>query len=107
MNVIQQLREIGHFDGSKGWYSERDPKLETIEVLFSKGDLVHTEFEEGGRWSNFETKVRKFEVDGEVAYFQTVDEVPATESQEGMDCMFEFFEVTPYQVTVTKYSPKF
>jgi hypothetical protein len=106
MSNIQRLREIGSFSASRSWYSDRDERFELIETLLWEAEEVHTEFSDGGRWSNYETTVYKLEEDGEVAYFQTVNERPATESQEGMDCWFEFEEVEPYQVTITKYRGK-
>jgi hypothetical protein len=111
MSTIARLREIGSFDGSKGWYSDRDPRIEEIEDLLYEGKVVHSEFEDGGRWSNYETEIYEIEEfngdSHEVAYFLKMEERPATESQEGMDTQFEFYEVEPYQVTVTKYRGKF
>jgi hypothetical protein len=69
---------------------------------------VQREYHEGGRWSNYESTVFKVtevtdEYTAEVAYFKIFEEVPATESQDGGDFMFEMNEVVPYQVVETKY----
>lgn len=65
--------------------------------------IVQSEFEEGGRWSNFETEVYMLESEEETAYFKVVREVPATEVQEGMDLDFEVHEVYPVERTIIVY----
>ena len=80
VNVIEQLRK---YDGYEG--------------------IVHTEFEYGGRWSNFKTEVYEVKEDNETAYFRIVREVPATEIQEGADFYVEFSEVFPKEITTIVY----
>lgn len=62
------------------------------------GEIVHEEFEEGGRWSNFNIYVAKF---GDV-FIEITKEVGATEMQE-MRWPISGREVKPVEVTVTKY----
>jgi hypothetical protein len=107
MSEIQRLRDIGSLDGSVSFYSSSDngfrEKVEEVECILDGGTVVDREFEEGGRWSNYETTIHKLTEGDEVAYFLVMQERPATESQDGMDCQFEFYEVEPYEVTITKY----
>jgi hypothetical protein len=105
MSYIAELRELGNFDGSWSYYSERDERLDVLEGLDSC-KVVYKEFEDYGRWSNYVTKVYKVEEDGEVAYFEYGREIPATESQDGMDCSFHFKEVVPKEITETIYVSK-
>lgn len=102
-SVIGELRG---FDGYEGLV--RDEKAMEIDELLQpnkdfKSEVVHKEHEEGGRWSNYETKVYAVSEGEEKAYFRVVREVPATESQDGMDLSFEFSEVHPREVTTTIY----
>lgn len=117
MSFIEELRALGDFDGTTSYYGgERDEKLDTVEELtdysprYSKENYtvkeVHSEFEDYGRWSNYETIVYKVEQDGEVAYFEYGCERPATESQDGMDCSYHFREVIPVPITTYKYVAK-
>jgi hypothetical protein len=111
MSEIQKLREFGSLEGSISYYSSSDngfrEKVEEIECILDGGKVVEREFEDGGRWSNYETTVTEIEEfvgdRHEVAYFRVVQERPATESQDGMDLWFTFEEVEPYQVTITKF----
>jgi hypothetical protein len=107
MSEIQKLREYGSLEGSISYYSSSDngfrEKVEEIECILDGGKVVEREFEDGGRWSNYETTVTKVTEGDEVAYFRTVQERPATESQDGMDLWFTFEEVEPYQVIITKF----
>lgn len=109
-NIIEELRKYNGLDGS-----EKDNKFEEIDDLLWSGrsksskykaEEVHEEFEEGGRWSNHRTRVYKVEQDGETAYFELYDEVPATEMQDGQDCSWSFCEVEPKEVTVIQYVAK-
>jgi len=107
MSNIKRLRSYGHINEYTSGYGGRSERYKDItETLYFDGEVVFEEFEEGGRWSNYLTKVYKIEEDGTVAFFMVVEEVPATESQDGMECDFQFFEVEPYEVTVTKYRTK-
>ncbi|MER2007435.1 MAG: hypothetical protein ABS939_08275 [Psychrobacillus sp.] len=105
MSYIKKLRELGSFNGSWSYYSERDERLDVLESLdFEK--VVHSEFKDYGRWSNYETKVYEITEGEEVAYFEYGEEIPATESQEGMDCSFHFREVKPKEVIKVIYVAK-
>jgi hypothetical protein len=106
MSEIQRLREIGVLEGSISYYSSDNDfreKVEEVEYILEGGSVVEREFEEGGRWSNYETTIFKLTEGDEVAYFRTYQERPATESQDGMDLWFSFDEVEPYEVTITKF----
>jgi hypothetical protein len=106
MSKIAKLRELSGFDGYWGYYApdEDREKVELIDdILYEIGEQVDSSFQEGGRWSNYEYTTHKVEENGETAYFEICREVPATESQEGGDHMYEFYEVEPKQVTTTKY----
>lgn len=105
--VIEMLRGLNGTEG-ENW----DEKRETIDSLLNpyKKDhtskVVHSEFEEGGRWYNVETNVYEVKEGEEVAYFEFWNEVPASEVQEGMDLSYGFYEVEPKEVTVIKYVAK-
>lgn len=107
-NVIEKLRElIG--DGYAG-YAGAEKHREINDILDAykpegyEVTTVDTSYEEGGRWSNYETAVDKVtQADGKVAYFSVRREVPATEMQEGGWLSVNIKEVIPKEVTVTKY----
>lgn len=105
MSDIQKLRELGDCDGTTSYYSERDERLETLELLDCY-NAIQTEFEDYGRWSNYKTEIFKIEENGEVAYFEFGMEKPATEMQEGQDCSWHFKEVFPKEVTTIIYVGK-
>lgn len=100
-NIIEQLRK---YDGYEGivW----DETHEEINILLDGYKIVHTEFEDGGRWSNFKTEVYEVKEDNETAYFRIVREVPATEIQEGADFYVEFSEAFPREITFSEVFPK-
>lgn len=116
MSLIKTLRDLGDFDGTTSYYGGRDERLDELEELTSYNPryskelysvkVVHEKFEDQGRWSNYETKVYEVLEDGEIAYFEYGLEVPATESQDGMDCSFHFLEVVPKEIIAVKYVPK-
>lgn len=109
-NVIGRLRElIG--DGYEG--QARDDVHEEVGFILDRykpegytTNCVDSTFEDGGRWTNFETNVHEITQGDEVAYFSICREVPATESQEGGDFMVSIEEVIPQEVTVIKYVSK-
>jgi hypothetical protein len=67
---------------------------------------VDSKFEDGGRWTNYETNVYEVVEDGgKAAYFSVWREVPATECQDGGDFMISITEVVPQLVMTTEYVP--
>lgn len=101
--MIEELRKLDGYDST--YESWRDiPEL--IVDLLDCHDPIKTKYDEGGRWSNYETNVYKIEETGEVAYFSVCREVPATESQEGGEFTIELDEVVPKEVTVIEYVAK-
>ncbi|MFJ7665368.1 hypothetical protein ACIQXW_23700 [Lysinibacillus sp. NPDC097162] len=102
-NFIEQLRKYDGFDGMTGY--GRSEEVDEIEGLLydAKSTKVYKEYEDGGRWTNYETTVHKIEENGKVAYFEISREVPATEMQEGGEFSYSFNEVVPEEVTVIKY----
>lgn len=108
MSAIKRLREIGDRSLWRSYYSSQNSDRELIEEIedLLGDDIIERDFEEGGRWSNFESEVFKVEEGDEVAYFRVTHEVPATESQEGMDSSYEIEEVEPHQVMTTIYRRK-
>lgn len=103
---IAELRKMAGTSGYWGCFApEKDREIyEAIEcTLDCEGVQVSSDFEEGGRWSNYETKVYRFKEGEEVAFFELMREVPATESQDGGDHTFEFYEVKPKEVKITRY----
>lgn len=105
INIIERLRKLQCAEGEV-----RDANHEAIcgviEAYRPDGysvEKVHNEFEEGGRWSNYKINVYKIDCDGEVAYFELWEEVPASEMQEGGDFSYGFYEVVPKEVTVVQY----
>ena len=103
--MISRLREIGEVDTCLEYYGkDGDADLVTeIETLLFWCKEVDHYFEKGGRWSNFEVTTYEINEDGETAYFQVTEERPATEMQECGEFTWVFFEVEPYQETITKY----
>lgn len=110
MSTIKRLREIGSLDTTISCYSSdshiESEKAQEVQEIFWNEIVVDKRFEDGGRWSNFETTIIKITEGEEVAYFLTTEERPATEQQEGGDFTFLFYEVEPIQVTVTQYQEK-
>lgn len=106
-NVIEKLRElIGTGYEGEAWdevHEEVDVILDAYKPKGYSVKCVDSEFEDGGRWSNYQTNVYRVEQDGQVAHFSVWREVPATESQDGMDLALEINEVVPEEVTVIKY----
>lgn len=110
MNVIEKIRELigDEYEGSP-W----DEVHEEVGALLSprrsdshKVKCVHEEFEDGGRWSNYQTKIYEVVEDGgKAAYFSVWREVPATEMQDGMDLALAIEEVVPQLVMTTEYVP--
>lgn len=77
---------------------------EQADILENNGTSVHSEYEDGGRWSNYETKVYRFWHNSESVYYQISKEVPATEMQDGGDFSDpEITQVYPKEVTTTIY----
>jgi hypothetical protein len=78
-----------------------------IEEYFSEKfdidlTLIDTEFEEGGRWYNWQTKTYQI---GE-EFYQLCEQVPATENQEGSEYGVEWArQVEPKQVIRIEYKP--
>ncbi|WP_337102370.1 hypothetical protein [Paenibacillus sp. YIM B09110] len=91
-----------------------DAAYEEIDVAFDgycegveySVEQVDEEYEDGGRWTNYRTKVYRVEEAGEVAYFSLWRELPATEMQDGGDFSYELTEVVPKEVTVIQYVTK-
>lgn len=107
-NVIEKLRDlIG--DGYEGevWdetHEDVDSLLDTPQPDGYAVENVESTFEDGGRWSNYQTDVYQVtQEDGKVAYFQIGRDVPATEMQDGMDLSTIIREVVPKEVVRTKY----
>ena len=102
-NYIEQLRKYDGFSD----YTDNEKVREIDDLLYdSDAREVDNSFQDGGRWSNYETTVFKVQEHGEVAYFKEVREVPATEMQEGGYFTYFFTEVVPKEVTVVKYVDK-
>ena len=71
---------------------------------FENENCVHEEFEEGGRWSNYETKVYRHWHNSEFVYVSIHKEVPASETQEGGDFQEpEISVVYPHKIETTVY----
>lgn len=113
-SIIEELRD---FCGKQGevW----DENYETIDAALDgymsdkdgfttyKVEKVDESFEDGGRWTNYRTKVYRItETDGSVAYFSLWRELPATEIQDGGDFSYELEEVEPKEVTTIRYVTK-
>ena len=107
--AVQMAKYSTHelFDKSQAWFEseidgmEDGEKAELIEVA---GEQVREDFEEGGRWSNYRTRIYKFSYEGEFVFISISDEVPATEMQEGGDFMKpEIEQVFPHKVETTVY----
>lgn len=75
-----------------------------LAEMFENENVVHEEFEEGGRWTNYETKVYRHWHNSELIFVKIIKEVPATESQEGGDFQEpEISVVYPHKVETTVY----
>lgn len=105
INVIEKLRQFHDIEGEVG-DDDYEKILNTLWADEASTEEVDSRFEEGGRWSNYETNIYKIESDGEVVYFELWREVPATEMQEGGDFSYGFYEVVPIEVTVIEYLHK-
>ncbi|UNL92808.1 hypothetical protein CPY53_04205 [Paenibacillus polymyxa] len=111
-NVIEKLRAIeARLDasiytgnvGDENW-REIDDILDAYKPEDYTVECVATEYGEGGRWTTTEEVTYKVtQADGKVAHFLVNRERPATEMQEGGDFTFEFAEVIPQEVTITRY----
>lgn len=83
---------------------DSDEMWEVIEMLGEHGKEVERTFEQGGRWSNYETVVYAVEApEQEERYFALTREVPATEMQDGGDFTWDFTEVYRKEKTVIVY----
>jgi hypothetical protein len=77
---------------------------EKAEMLESHGKVVDETFEDGGRWSNYRTRVFKFYHNREHVYISVSEEIPATEIQDGGDFGDPQIEqVYPHKVETTVY----
>lgn len=58
-NYIEQLRKYDGFEGNRGY--RRSKEIDEIDDLLwdAKSTEVHSEFKDGGRWSNYRTTVFK------------------------------------------------
>lgn len=100
------LRYINPFIREDWRYSEED-LIEANDSewtwndydIFESFEEVHESFENGGRWSNYVTQVYSI---GD-KYFEFIREVPASETQDGMDLTFSVTEVFPKEVTTITY----
>lgn len=100
--AIDELFEKGK-EGYEKDVEEMDARY-ALEIVESMDEVDET-FEEGGRWSNYRTRVFRGRVASEGnVYVEVLDEIPATEMQEGSDFMEpEFRRVYPHKVTATVY----
>lgn len=112
MGLIEQLRAVGDFEGTHGYFStksnedERNEKLlENIEegTVTCISKEVDSRFEDGGRWSNYEYTVYQLTEHNKTAFFEVMRERPGSETQDGMDCSYAVGEVYPHQVVKTVY----
>lgn len=94
MNAVGELRKlIG--DGTQD-----TENFDEIDFLLEEhGEEVDSEFEEGGRWTNFEHTVYAVQD----SFFRLTREVAASEIQDYDGYYYELSEVEPRQVTVTDY----
>lgn len=106
-NVIEKLRNlIGEEYEGEAW-DETHEEVDAILTCKPEGytsEHVSTTFEDGGRWTNWETDVYRVEQCGRVAHFSVCREVPATECQDGGDFAVNITEVVPQEVTVIQYT---
>ena len=75
--LIKALRAECGFEVTTGsYYSERSAEEKSAKELlewlqYGDGKTVHTEFANGGRWSNYETTIYELTADdGEKVYFK-------------------------------------
>lgn len=75
-----------------------------IDLLESYGEVVDETFEDGGRWTNYRTRVFRFWHEREYVFISVSEEVPATEMQEGGDFSDPtIVQVYPHKVESTVY----
>lgn len=108
INVIEKLRELIGDDYEGNVRDEQSRNIRDIlDAYKPKGyetKVVDESFEEGGRWSNYETEVYYVKQgDGKTAYFSVCREIPATEMQEGGDFSVYVREVVPKEVVKIEY----
>ncbi|WP_338532614.1 hypothetical protein RBB83_17395 [Paenibacillus peoriae] len=107
-NVIEKLRElIGNEYEGEAWdetHEEVDTILDRYKPVGYVSEKIDSSFEDGGRWTNYQTDVYRItQDDGKVAYFSVWREVPATEIQDGGDFSVSIEEVVPQEITVIQY----
>jgi len=107
MSTIEKLRS---FHGANGLQDDICREIDDILDAYKPDrysvEDIKTELEEGGRWSNWKNTVYKVTENEEEAYFSFDREVPASETQEGMDLSYSFHEVVPQEVTIIQYVVK-
>lgn len=100
--VDKLIYEIESYFTSDNYDNER--LCEVIDMMEDHGTVVDNSFEEGGRWSNYETNVYAVEVpNDDTRYYALTQEVPATEMQDGGDHSWGFKEVHRKEKTVIVY----
>ena len=107
MSIIEKLRSFHKANGLQDdVYREIDGILGAYKPDGYAAKDIKTEFEEGGRWSNWKNTIYKVTEGNEEAYFSFDQEIPASETQEGIDLSYSFYEVVPQEVTVIQYIVK-
>lgn len=98
---ITRLRELSGYEGDTS--SDEYDEIEDLLYYGDNAEQVDSMFEDGGRWSNYETTVYRVTEGDQYAYFSLFREVPATEMQDYGENYIELHEVVPHKVVVTKY----
>lgn len=107
--AVQMAKYSTHelFDKTQDWFETEIDGMEIgdkVELIDDAGKKVDETFEDGGRWSNYRTRVYSFYYEGETVYVRISDEVPATEMQDGRDFGEPDIEqVYPHKVETTIY----
>lgn len=96
IDEIESYFTTDNYDNERLW--------QVVNMMEDHGTVVNKSFRQGGRWSNYETTVYAVEVPNDYTrYYELVQEVPATELQDGGDHPWDFNEVYPREKTVIVY----
>lgn len=97
--LVEHNRKYPNYAISSIEKLSNSPKL-LLNTITESFYSVYKKFEEGGRWSNYETNVYKITDD---LYIEVYEEVPATEMQAGGYFSVSISKVKPQEKVVIEY----
>lgn len=106
VSYLSKYRMEDLFGKTREDFEKEIDEMDLCDVIeeFENMPLVVEDFEEGGRWSNYRTRVYKGELERESVYIEVNDEVPASEMQDGGDFQDPSYgRVYPHKVEKTVF----